>query len=417
MSKEPMLSPARTLRVLVSGVDFGWGSAGKLSSVVEALAARIAVEAIGVGTELGRPVLAGHHFTQWRQRPNPDDHFQVASLVAKTAANVAVVVLDPALATALQRAGCPVVYIDSLPFLWTDHDPLPVDVSLYCAQKTLPLSPAASRAMARVKHLKWVAPIVPATVRASRAETSTRRGDGFAVVNLGGLHSPFTGAGDHSYQQLVLEPALRALADLRCTRVVITGNIEPDAVPAGPNGMAVYPRRYPHAEFTHLLAKAEYVLTSPGLTTICELAALGRNAVLLPPQNLSQVFNGDLVATGCDPRLRIPWPDAVLRRADVRSWHREGEEHAVQRIRDHITRAAQKHPVRAFTVQELSGQINKALRRAACASPSFSNLAQDFGGADQVAQEVLALTRHTDPISNRANSTGPGTPPTTPDAR
>ncbi|MFK4070407.1 hypothetical protein [Streptomyces sp. NPDC029674] len=106
--------------------------------------------------------------------------------------------------------------------------------------------------------------------------------------------------------------------------------------------------------------------------------------MLLPPQNLSQVFNGDLVASS-DPGLRIPWPSAVLRRTDVEVWHRGGEQHAVPRIRAHIARAA----------QELHARTGQALRRAATDSASFSatfsNLTPDFGGADEVTREILAL--------------------------
>ncbi|MFE9454113.1 hydroxymethylcytosylglucuronate/cytosylglucuronate synthase [Streptomyces sp. NPDC006739] len=384
---------SRPLRIIVSAVDFGWGSAGKLSSVLQALTSRAALEVIGVGTELGRPVLAGHGITEWRRVDPRRDVAGVATLVAETAVDLAVVVLDPVLATTLQVAGCPVVYIDSLPFLWTEHDPLPVDVALYCAQRTLPLPPAADRALARVKNLVWVAPIVPEAAQepVPRSAADPGADGGYTVVNLGGLHSPFTHAGDHSYQRLVLEAALNALADLDATHVVITGNVEPTSVPAPPARLTVETRSCPHAEFTQLLARAAGVLTSPGLTTILELAALGRNAVLLPPQNLSQVFNGDLVALGCDNRLRIPWPEAVLRREEILAWHRRGEDFAVERIRSRITAAAASSDTLRSAVRSLTTEINNAVRWACDGAPSFSSIAQDFGGADQVAQAILSL--------------------------
>ncbi|MFD3441097.1 hydroxymethylcytosylglucuronate/cytosylglucuronate synthase [Streptomyces sp. NPDC058685] len=393
MSDHQVRADSRPLRILASGVNFGWGSAGKLSSVLRALGSRVELEVTGVGTELGRPVLAGLGITRWRT-VDASDTAQVDALVAELAPDLALVVLDPELATALQNTGCPVIYVDSLPFLWTEHDPLPVDVELYCAQRTLPLPPAAEAAMGRVKNLTWVPPIVPDSASLSRAAlraetTAVGRDAGLAVLNLGGLHSPFTGSADDSYQRLVLEPALDALSRAGVERVVITGNLAPDAVVPSPGSMTVEIRRCAHDEFLDLLLRAGWIMTSPGLTTLLELAAVGRSAVLLPPQNLSQVLNGDLVEHACSAQLRTSWPTQVLTRASIDTWHREGEEYAVERIRWRIAAACSKR-LRDVVIREVTTDLEKGLDLLANGAPSFARIAQDFGGAERVAAEILS---------------------------
>jgi hydroxymethylcytosylglucuronate/cytosylglucuronate synthase len=393
MSDNQVRAGMRPLRILASGVNFGWGSAGKLSSVLRALGSRTDLEVTGVGTELGRPVLAGLGITRWRT-VDAADAAQVKALVAELAPDLALVILDPELATALQNVGCPVIYVDSLPFLWTEHDPLPVDVELYCAQRTLPLPPAAESALGRVENLTWVPPIVPDSAGLSRAaqrtkSAATSRDAGLAVLNLGGLHSPFTGSTDDSYQSLVLEPALDALSRTAVERVVITGNLAPDAVVPSHGSMTVEARSCAHGEFVDLLLRAGWILTSPGLTTMLEIAAIDRSAVLLPPQNLSQVLNGDLVEYGCSPQLRTSWPAQVLTRASTDTWHREGEEFAVERIRASIAAARSDH-LRDVVVGELTTGIEKGLALLASGAPSFARIAQDFSGAERVAEEILS---------------------------
>lgn len=393
MSDHQVRAGSRPLRILVSGVNFGWGSAGKLSSVLRALRSRTDLEVTGIGTELGRPVLADLGIARWRT-VDASDAAQVDALVAELAPDLALVILDPALATALQGAGCPVVYVDSLPFLWTEHDPLPVDVELYCAQRTLPLPPAAESALGGVRNLTWVPPIVPDSAglarAASRAESgAVGRDAGLAVLNLGGLHSPFTGGTDDSYQRLVLKPALDALSRAGAERVVITGNLPPDAVLPRTGAMTVEARKCAHGDFVDLLLRAGRIMTSPGLTTLLEIAAIDRNAVLLPPQNLSQVLNGDLVEHACSARLRTSWPGQVLTRASIDTWHRQGEEYAVERMRARIADACAEH-LREVVRRELTTGLDKGLDLLANGAPSFARIAQDFDGAERVAAEILS---------------------------
>ncbi|MBC3840472.1 hydroxymethylcytosylglucuronate/cytosylglucuronate synthase [Streptacidiphilus sp. 4-A2] len=366
-----MSAADRRLRILVVGVDFGWGSAGKLSSILSALRAGTPAEITGIGTRLGRPVFGEGLLNSWEEC-DVGDPADIRRVVRAVRPDVALVVLDPHAATALEAAGCPVVYVDSLPFLWTSHDPVPFDVSVYCAQRTLPLPGPAAQVMASVANLRWVEPIVGRAVGREHVGADARRGH--ALINVGGLHSPFSGPGDSSYLDLVLSAALTALASSGITDVVITGNVDAAALslPEGLPRPVVGPQ--PHHRFLTLLESAEVVLTSPGLTTILELAAMGRTAALLPPQNLSQVLNAELVAARCDPSFVVGWPQWMLARDTVARWHARGEDHAVERIQSRITGVARSPVDRARAGRAITDGLRKALSASAAPGRSFSAL-------------------------------------------
>ncbi|MFD8081338.1 hydroxymethylcytosylglucuronate/cytosylglucuronate synthase [Kitasatospora sp. NPDC059722] len=386
-----MSAADRRPRLLVVGVDFGWGSAGKLSSILGALAAVMPADVVGIGTRLGRPVLGDGLIGSWAEC-DIDDAADVRRVVAEVAPDAALVVLHPQAASALEAAGCPVVYVDSLPFLWTPHDAVPVGASLYCAQRTLPLPGPAAEVMASVANLRWVEPIVGSAAR--RDGRLHGRGEGrrgAAVINVGGLHSPFSRPGDTSYLDLVLPAALAALDAEGLTDVVVTGNVRalPASLPDGLPRPAVGP--LPHDGFRALLGSAQTVLTSPGLTTILELASLDRTAVLLPPQNLSQVLNSELVATRCDPAFVAGWPEWVLARDSVGRWHEHGEEHAVERIHARIAEVAASPSERARAHEEITEGLIKAIAANSAPDKDFSALTPVRDGADQVAEAIVAI--------------------------
>lgn len=102
-------------------------------------------------------------------------------------------------------AGCPTVYVDSLPFLWTPADPIPTDVAAYCAQRCQELPAPAAAALEGVKNLRWVEAIVPTPTQPAPLHRAS-----LAVINVGGLAAPGSSAAQ-DYLNLVLDPAIDAL--------------------------------------------------------------------------------------------------------------------------------------------------------------------------------------------------------------
>lgn len=363
------------MTVAVAGAEFGWGSSGKLRAVMEAVRERagVSVRFVGIGSGLGRPLLADQPVERWY-----DSGDQVREQVS-----AAVVVLDGAAAQGLEKAGVPTVFVDSLPFLWTEGDrgALPLEATVYCAQRCGEL-PAESRGvLGSVRRLRWVEAVI------GKTEGGARHGGAFrtALVSLGGLKAPKLGDWTR-YPRLVVPATLAALAEYGVEEVHVAGNLPDECA----SWVSSAPARttfgaLPHGEFLKRLAGCDVLLASPGLTTLLEAGSLGVPAVCLPPQNLSQIFNGRFHAEAVGADVRVAWPEDVFREEEALRLRAQGEDCALKLIYGGIARA------RGAGLTEALGA---ALRRAQDgASWGALTAAVGTGGAAQVADELLALIR------------------------
>ncbi|MFJ3599694.1 hydroxymethylcytosylglucuronate/cytosylglucuronate synthase [Streptomyces sp. NPDC090126] len=375
--------------VAIAGVQFGWGSVGKLAAVMDVLSARHGdrLGFVGLASTLGRPVLGAHPVDAWLDVPADDE--ELARLVAAHRITAALVVLDPELASRLQSVGVPVVYLDSLPFLWTDRDELPVDVEAYCAQVCPVLPRACWPSLRRIRSLHWVGPVVGMTGDGGPAPVAGR-----AVLNLGGLESPFRDGGDDAYLSLVLESALTALRDRGFREVTITGNVDLDRLPrtSARTGLTITGGRLPRGEFLEALRTAELVVTSPGRTTLLETAALDQRCVVLPPQNLSQIANAADVAAQVDPAIVVGWPADVVDEAVLDTHKSRGEAEAVRYLYGRIAAAAARCSMYGpWLTARLSEAIGASGRPGARMAPFSGPTGGD--GAAEVADIVDTVVR------------------------
>jgi hypothetical protein len=148
----------------------------------------------------------------------------------------------------------------------------------------LPVSPAlAGRA-----DLRWVDPIVPVP--------QPQTGGGGVVINIGGVHSHLFEAESPAYETLVLPAAVAAIARSQIPLLAVCGSVGEamirdlretvgPEVPIGPQTAYA---------FEALLKRAYLLISSPGSTTLLHAMAIRLPTVLLPPQNLSQILNGQL---------------------------------------------------------------------------------------------------------------------------
>ncbi|MEU3372080.1 hydroxymethylcytosylglucuronate/cytosylglucuronate synthase [Streptomyces sp. NPDC006660] len=405
--------PASTTpTVALCGVEFGWGSAGKLGAVVGALRDRLGddVRFVGVGSRLGRDVVRGYGVTEWHDVDLTDPR-ALRALVEEQSIDVALCVLDRAAATGFQEAGAPVVFVDSLPFLWTEEDVagLPLRAAVYCAQLCPGLPGPAWPVMARVENLRWVeSVVVPAQARPERdvREPGTRR----AVVSLGGLLSPLLDD-PLDYLLLVVPAALRALAAWGVAEVTLCGNLSAPLrdrlQEVMPDGLTVRSGALGHQGFLEAVADADVLLASPGLTTLLEAGTRGVPVVCLPPQNISQILNATFYAQATSAPV-VAWPDTVFRAQDVLDARLDGggrgegddgepggspgEDAALALIYGGIARAAaEPGPVRAA----LAARVGACLAAVEANAGLWTGLARlvGTGGAGQVADAVLATAR------------------------
>ncbi|MFV2195477.1 hydroxymethylcytosylglucuronate/cytosylglucuronate synthase [Nocardiopsis sp. LOL_012] len=335
----------------VCAVDFGWGSAGKLSAILEAmkrggLESRLVV----LGSTLGRRILAALDVEAWYEEW-PRDRDRLRALLDRHEVVAGLVVLDPEAAEALQAADCPTVYVDSLPYLWTEADTVPHGVAAYCAQQCPVLPRTAWRPLSRIARLHWVDSIV-------KRVSERYRDPAMAVINLGGLHSPTNPDGNPAYLRLVLGPTLRALARSGITRTHVCGNVGSEDLSGLTDELTIIDSVGPrtHEDFLTLTAGAGLLITSPGLTTLLEAQSAGTPTVCLPPQNLSQIFNSDRFADTVDQRARVTWSPAVLDRDTVELARLNGEEAAIGVI-DAALGAADPDRVAATLETDVSAAI------------------------------------------------------------
>ncbi|MGH4008233.1 MAG: hydroxymethylcytosylglucuronate/cytosylglucuronate synthase [Pseudonocardiaceae bacterium] len=368
--------------IVLCGVDFGWGSSGKLCAIMRSCRRkRPAQRFVILGTKLGRTVLSDEPIEAWHA-DRPEDSCELRELLDHYDVAAGLVVLDPRAADVLETAGCPTVFVDSLPYLWTKADPLPFDVTAYCAQMCPALPQPAWAPLRRIARLHWVEGI-NATVPLRPRDRH------LAVLNVGGLHSPANPSGNPNYLRLILEPALRACEATGFHTVRLCGNIRPSDQPSIANDLSLTVRAgaLPHGEFLELLAKAGLLMTSPGLTTLLEAGAHRTATVCLPAQNLSQIFNGDRFASSVDAKCRVGWPPAILDRSEIEHSRLAGEDAGLAVIDNALGRLDPRavHPW-------LLDQLIAAIRHTTTVT-RWDGLTTDAGarGADQIAALVLDL--------------------------
>jgi hydroxymethylcytosylglucuronate/cytosylglucuronate synthase len=356
--------PAAGSVLLAAVCDFGWGSLGKLRLILDHLP-KTAVALYGDASinEIATDLL--------RERR------QFVPLSPQRA-SVALVINDPVAAGRIAAQDVPVIYVDSLPYLWSTPDEVPAadQVAIYCAQK-FPVSrvPVASVLRERT-DVQWIDPIVPPIAH--------RQGGGGVIVNVGGLHSHLLGDSGTAYLDLVVTPLLRELQALSLPVLAVCGNLPNEyrrqALELLPQ-CGIGPQS-PY-EFEALLRQADFLITSPGSTTILQALSLRLPTLLLPPQNLSQILNARLFCRDDAPPMS--WPIGVIDPVRIDDLRPAGEDAVLAYIYGSIGAAAANETA----ALEVAVMVRKALRgmpKSGVLDPSLRCLG--FNGAAQVAQRV-----------------------------
>lgn len=146
------------MNVLACASGFGLGPTGKLSSIISKAASNSKnnINWYACGDIIDTAIFEKDIFieTCWSREES-----KIIEFVKKYDIKLAIVVLDPDIAIMLQKNGVDVFFVDSLPFLWTEADVVPFDVSMYFAQKCVRMNEEATKIMNKVKNLKWINPI------------------------------------------------------------------------------------------------------------------------------------------------------------------------------------------------------------------------------------------------------------------
>lgn len=365
------------MNILACASGFGLGPGGKLSSIIEKVLLLCGkdVRWYACGDKIDTAIFKNNIFLKvcWTR-----DEEKIVKFVKENNIKLAIVILDPDVAIILQRNGVDVFFVDSLPFLWTEADVIPFNVTQYFAQKCMEMSEEATKIINKVENLKWVDPIV-ADIKASDEETKYK-----VIINLGGLHS--TVDRGRGYVDLVLSTLIdNLLKKYKTEEIIITCGSNASKVvrevlySKGINNINV--STLVQKEFLKLVINCELFITSPGLTTIYETCKYDKNTILLPPQNLSQYYNSNFAKNLIKKIKLIEWNKYDLELEYFKKYLYLGEDLVVEIIFKNIDNASRNNEYK----RELYENIEKILN-----TDFKSKNVVEFGedGAEIIAQEI-----------------------------
>ena len=318
--------------IIIGTNNFGLGPVGKVSSIVTTLSDEY--NFFACGNEFDLNIFNNGTF---KDTLFSKDKEKISNFVEKYNIDYAIVVLDVELATILMNLNVKVIFVDSLPFMWTqadiDEGLLPLDATVYCAQKCCNLTEASKKVLAQVKNLKWINPIQ------SKLEKKYRPyEEDYIHINVGGLHSPI-GNGE-SYIKTVIIPLLKIF---KSEKIIITCgtnakiSILKELKNENMDSRNIKVETLQQKDFISSINNAKLFLTSPGLTTIYETESLHKLTIILPPQNLSQFYNIEYAKKILDEYKTINWDTQKLNLDYLQSILPKGETYVVDKIYEFIT--------------------------------------------------------------------------------
>lgn len=318
--------------IIIGTNNFGLGPVGKVSSIITGLSDEY--NFFACGNEFDLNIFNNGIF---KDTLFSKDKEKISNFVEKYNIDYAIVVLDVELATILMNLNVKVIFVDSLPFMWTqadiDEGLLPLDATVYCAQKCCNLTEASKKVLAQVKNLKWINPIQ------SKFEKKYRPyKEEYIHINVGGLHSPI-GNGE-SYIKTVIIPLLKIF---KSEKIIITCgttakiSILNELKNEGIDSRNIKVETLQQKDFISSINNAKLFLTSPGLTTIYETESLHKPTIILPPQNLSQFYNIEYAKKILDEYKTINWDTQKLNLDYLQSILPKGETYVVDKIYEFIT--------------------------------------------------------------------------------
>ena len=276
------------INVIIGTNNFGLGPVGKVSSIVNNSLNEINWYACGNEFDLNI-----FNKDTFKDKLFNKDKKEIKEFIKKNNISYGVSVLDVELAKILMELGVKVIFVDSLPFMWTqadiDEGLLPLEADYYCAQKCINLTEASKKVLSQMKNLVWINPIQ------NKPDNKYKPfKEKYVHINVGGLHSPI-GNGE-SYIETVLIPVINIFNKLN-KKVIISGGSN-----AKKSILKIFKdhnidmtnikvETLIQDKFLSSVKNSTLFLTSPGLTTIYETSSLNKPTIILPPQNLSQFYN------------------------------------------------------------------------------------------------------------------------------
>ncbi len=370
------------INVIVGTNNFGLGPVGKVSSIINA--SKDKFNWYACGNEFDLNIFKSGTF---KDKLFSKDKEKIEDFVTKYDIKYAVVVLDVVLAKILLSLNVKVIFVDSLPFMWTqadiDEGLLPLDATVYCAQKCINLTDASKKVLKQITNLKWVNPIQNFSDGKYRPFKEL-----YNVLNVGGLHSPI-GNGE-SYIYTVIIPIVKYFMNHNEKLIITCGsnaknsiNNVLDKLEIKNNNLKVSTLK--QQDFISTIINSNIFITSPGLTTIYETSSLNKPTIIIPPQNLSQFYNIEYAKKILNKYKTMNWETEKLNLTYLDKILDKGETFVVDKIYEYITEL-----VNTKYDDEFYRRFENILKEN-YANKIKSNFNINGNGADDIKDELFNL--------------------------
>jgi len=351
--------------IVVATSCFGLGPVGKLAAIVNK--ARNTYNWFAIGEKFDFSVFHDNIFEDicWSM-----DRDVIKSFLHKYNIRFGIVVLKNKIAKMLTELGIKVIYIDSLPFMWTKKDAeegkIPYNVYCYCAQMSIPLNNSSKRLFNEVKNLRWIEPIV------NLRPLDIKQGNQ-VLINLGGFSSPH--GDNYAYIDLIIRPLLDILKQ-QYDEIIVTCGKKAQTNLKRKIGLEADITSFSQTEFLEKMYSSKLFFTSPGLTTIVETLQYNKPTIILPPQNLSQFYNSLFAQKSLQQYKVIEWLSDELSLKKFLSMDNYDEGEIVKIIYDTIIK--QNTPTNSVIYKKY---IHKVLNQSYFQNQLFE---QSINGVSQV---------------------------------
>jgi len=313
-----------TVNVICSAVSFGLGPVGKLCSIVEACPD---INWFLCGDKIDEFVFERNVFSD---KLFTRDYNKIKRYINDNDINVALVVLDGELALVYKDLGLKVIYVDSLGFMWQDSDVLngdvPLNVDYYCVQDNFVNE--ISEVLKRANNLVTVNPILPI----KKFKKNKCLYD--VIINFGGLN--IGGDISEAYIDSILPSLLKILKYMDYKVLITCGSEAKKYIQKKYNNHNINIENLNHNVFLNYVFNCKKIITTPGLTTILEIASMNKDTVVLPPNNLSQFYNQNIAQKILKSYKIINWGINELSFEYLKDNLKYGEEKVVELIQDNI---------------------------------------------------------------------------------
>lgn len=362
------------MNVLGCAVAFGMGPAGKLSSIISDSPD---INWFLSGDQLELSIFASPMNYLWTKDPD-----EISKFINKNNITTAVCVLDMTMARILMSLKVRVIFVDSLPFMWTANDNLPTEVSVYCAQRSSKIT--NQDVLSGIRNLVWLDPIICKTGKKLNNQHFN------AVVNFGGVSSPL--GKNNKYLNCVLPAIMSALnvrfgSDMKVLITTSSSTVKDvetvfEFVPAYTcSSLSI--TTLDQSTFIGTVEDCDVLITSPGLTTILETSQMEIPTVLLPPQNFSQYYNSIFAGSFLVYSKSINWDIDELAFEKVIKQAASGERSVVEYIYKNISLYWEK-----FGPYGLNSKIENAITSSFIENPYAGSRTSSFRGTETVLSYI-----------------------------